>query len=178
VLAPLTEFGKPLVNGLKPMDYVAIQSSWDDSDPRNGGEYLKSGFTREITDDLVDALVDGFEPHPDRTTQVFYQCSGGAIARVPDDETAFAHRYASHSVFTVVSWEPGVDRDPHIRYIRNYWDQVDPHTRGFYTNESSDEAQTIINDNYFGNFDRLLKLKDEYDPTNLFRLNANIRRAD
>ncbi len=178
VLAPLTEFAKPLVNGLKPMDYVAIQSSWDDSDPRNGGEYLKSGFTREITDDLVDALVDGFEPHPDRTTQVFYQCSGGAIARVPDDATAFAHRYASHSVFTVVSWEPGVDRDPHVRYIRNYWDQVDPHTRGFYTNESSDEAQTIINDNYFGNFDRLLKLKDEYDPTNLFRLNANIRRAD
>jgi FAD/FMN-containing dehydrogenase len=138
---------------------------------------MKSGFTREITDDLVDALVGGFEPHPDRTTQIFYQCSGGAISRVPDNATAFAHRYASHSVFTVVSWEPDVDRDPHVRYIRKFWNDVDPHTRGFYTNEVADEAQNVVNDNYFGNFDRLLKLKNEYDPTNLFRLNANIRQA-
>jgi FAD/FMN-containing dehydrogenase len=177
VLAPLAEVGTPLANNLKPMDYVAIQSSWDNADPRNGGDYLKSGFTREITDDLVDALVDNFEPHPDRTTQVFYQCSGGAIARVPDDATAFAHRYASHSVFTVVTWETGVDRDPHVRYIRKFWNEVAPHTRGFYTNEIADEAQSIVNDNYFDNFDRLLKLKNEYDPTNLFRLNANIRRT-
>jgi FAD/FMN-containing dehydrogenase len=177
VLAPLTEFGKPLANTLKPMDYVAIQSAWDNADPRNGGDYMKSGFTREITDDLVDALVGGFEPHPDRTTQIFYQCSGGAISRVPDDATAFAHRYASHSVFTVVTWETDVERDPHVRYIRNFWNGVEPHTRGFYTNEIADEAQNIVNDNYFDNFDRLLKLKDEYDPTNLFRLNANIRRA-
>ena len=177
VLGPITGFGKPVANGIKPMDYVAIQRSWDDSDPRNGGEYIKSGFTREITDDLVDALVDGFEPHPDRTTQVFYQCSGGAISRVADDATAFAHRYASHSVFTVVAWEPGVERDPHVRYIRNFWQSVQPHTRGFYTNEVTDEdSQRTVNANYFGNFDRLLKLKDEYDPTNLFRLNANIRR--
>ena len=176
VLGPISEFGKPIANTLKPMDYVAIQSAWDNSDPRNDGEYLKSGFTREITDDLVDALVDGFEPHPDRTTQVFYQCSGGAIARVPDDATAFAHRYASHSVFTVVSWEPGVGRDPHVRYIRKFWNEVEPHTQGFYTNEIADEAQSVVNDNYFGNFDRLLKLKNEYDPTNLFRLNTNIRR--
>lgn len=178
VLAPVTGFGKPVANTVGPIDYVAIQSSWDNADPRNGGDYLKSGFTREITDDLVDALVDGFEPHPDRTTQVFYQCSGGAIARIPDDATAFAHRYASHSVFTVVSWEPGVNRDPHVRYIRSFWDSVEPHTRGFYTNEVSDEdPQSVVNRNYFGNFDRLLKIKDEYDPTNLFRLNANVRRA-
>ncbi|MCH8336594.1 MAG: FAD-binding oxidoreductase [Proteobacteria bacterium] len=177
VLGPIGEFGKPIANTIKPMDYVAIQSSWDDTDPRNDGEYLKSGFTSEITDELVDALVDGFEPHPDRTTQVFFQCSGGAIARVPADATAFAHRYASHSVFTVVSWKPGVDRDPHVRYIRNYWNEVEPYTRGFYTNEVADEAQTVVNANYQGNFDRLLRIKEQYDPTNLFRLNANIRRT-
>ncbi len=49
------------------------------------------------------------------------------------------------------------------------------HTRGYYTNEVADEAQSIVNNNYQGNFDRLLKIKKEYDPTNLFRLNANIR---
>lgn len=176
-LGPVIDFGKPVANTIKPMDYVAIQRSWDNADPRNGGDYMKSGFTREITDDLVDALVDGFEPHPDRTTQVFYQCSGGAISRVPDAATAFAHRYASHSVFTVVSWEPGVNRDPHVRYIRSFWNDVAPHTRGFYTNEVADEAQRVVNENYFGNFERLLQIKKEYDPTNLFRLNANVRSA-
>lgn len=176
-LDPVIGFGSPVANTIKPMDYVAIQSSWDNADPRNGGDYMKSGFTREITGDLVNALVDGFEPHPDRTTQVFYQCSGGAVARVPDNATAFAHRYASHSVFSVVSWEPGIDRDPHVRYVRSFWDDVAPHTRGFYTNEIADETQRVVNENYFGNFDRLLKIKNEYDPSNLFRLNANIRRA-
>ena len=173
-LDPVLNFGKPVANTIKPMDYVAIQRSWDNADPRTGGDYMKSGFTREITDDLVDALVDGFEPHPDRTTQVFYQCSGGAIARVPDEATAFAHRYASHSVFSVVAWEPGIDRGPHVQYIRRFWNDVAPHTRGFYTNEIADEAQRVVNENYFGNFARLLKIKNEYDPTNLFRLNANV----
>ena len=177
VLAPLQKFGNPVANTIRPMDYVAIQSAFDNADPRNGGDYLKSGFTREITDELIDALVDGFEPHPERTTQMFFQCAGGAIARVPDDATAFAHRYASHSVFTVVSWEPDVDRDPHVRYVRQYWNDVDPYTRGFYTNEIADEAQRIVNDNYFGNFERLLQIKREYDPGNLFRLNANIREV-
>ena len=99
----------------------------------------------------------------------------GAIGRVPSEATAFAQRWASHSVFTTVSWEPGVDRDPHVRYVRNYWNEVEPGTRGFYTNEVADESQDIINSNYEGNFKKLLSVKQEYDPGNLFRLNANIR---
>jgi hypothetical protein len=175
VLGPLNNFGSPLVNQLNKTDYVAIQSSGDDSDPRSGGQYLKSGFTDGISEGLIDALAEGFEPHPDRTTISFFQHSGGAVSRVASDATAFAQRWASHSVFTTVSWEPGVDRDPHVRYVRNYWDEVEPGTRGFYANEVSDESQDIINSNYEGNFRRLLSLKQEYDSGNLFRLNANIR---
>jgi FAD/FMN-containing dehydrogenase len=175
VLAPLNNFGSPLVNQIKTMDYVEMQRSGDDSDPRTGGQYLKSGFTDGISDELVDALAEGFEPHPDRSTISFFQQSGGAIGRVPSDATAFAQRWASHSVFTTVSWEPGVDRDPHVRYVRNYWNEVEPGTRGFYTNEVADESQDTINSNYEGNFKKLLGVKQEYDPGNLFRLNANIR---
>ena len=63
---------------------------------------------------------------------------------------------------------------PHIRWLREYWATVEPHTHGFYTNDASDVSQQKMHRNYGGNYDRLLALKNKYDPTNLFRLNANI----
>ena len=177
VLEPLRKLGTPLANTIKAVDYVALQSSWDNSDPRNGGEYMKSGFTSGISDELIRALVENFEPHPERTTTALFQQSGGAIGRVPVDATAFAHRYSSHNLLASGAWEPNVDRGPHIKYIRSYWKELESHTRGYYTVEVADEAQSIVNSNYQGNFDRLLEVKKMYDPTNLFRLNANIRAA-
>ena len=177
VLAPLKRLGEPLANTIKAIDYVAIQKSFDNSDPRTGGDYMKSGFTRAISDGLVNAIADYFEPHPDRLTWLFFAQAGGAIGRVDSSSTAFAHRYASHMLGAVATWNPGVDPAPHFAYTRQYWKELEPHTRGWYTNEISDEAQTVVNANYQGNFERLLRVKEEYDPTNLFRLNANIRRA-
>ena len=177
VLAPLKKLGAPLANTIKAVDYVAIQKSFDNADPRVGGDYMKSGFTSGISDGLITAIDDYFEPHPDRLSWLFFQHSGGAIGRVDTDATAFAHRYASHALGAVATWNPGADPAPHFAYNRSFWKELEPHTRGFYTNEVADEAQTVVNANYQGNFDRLLKVKDEYDPTNLFRLNANIRRT-
>ncbi len=177
VLAPLKKLGEPLNNTIKATDYVAIQQSFDNAEPRTGGDYMKSGFTSEINESLINAIADYFEPHPERLSWLFFQHSGGAIGRIDPDATAFAHRYASHALGAVATWNPGADPAPHLAYVRQYWKELEPHTRGFYTNEVSDEAQTVVNANYQGNFERLLKVKDEYDPTNLFRLNANIRRA-
>jgi hypothetical protein len=58
--------------------------------------------------------------------------------------------------------------------FREYWAAIEAFTRGFYTNEIADEAQAIVDENYMGNYDRLRALKNKYNPTNLFRLNANI----
>lgn len=177
VLAPLKKLGTPLANTIKAVDYVAIQKSFDNADPRSGGDYMKSGFTSGISEGLIVALAEYFEPHPERLSWLFFQHAGGAIGRVDPDATAFAHRYATHALGAVATWNPGVDPAPHFAYVRQYWKELEPHTRGWYTNEISDEAQSVVNANYQGNFDRLLKVKDEYDPTNLFRLNANIRRT-
>lgn len=176
VIAPLRKAGTVLDDGIKAIDYVAIQKSWDVTDPRNEGEYLKSGFTTEINDELVSAIADGFEPRPERGTMFFFQQSGGAIGRVATDATAFAHRYSKHNMFAVVSWSLDADTDsePHVKYVRQYWSDLEPHTYGYYTNEVSDESQSKVHANYQGNFERLLVLKKEYDPGNLFRLNANI----
>lgn len=175
LLDPILKFGTPIQTEVQATDYVAEQKLWDDTDPRANGSYLKSGFISEIEDGLIDAIVDGFETVADRTSQVFFQCSGGAISRVSSDETAFAHRFAIASVFTTSSWPAGSERTPHVEYVRKHWATMAPFTRGWYVNEIANESQDVVNANYEDNYPRLVKVKNTYDPTNLFRLNANIR---
>lgn len=175
VLAPIRNFGTPIQDTFAAKDYVAEQRAFDYSDPRANGTYLKSGFVEEIPDGLVDALIDGFEAVPERTAQVFFQCSGGAIGRVPADATAFAHRFSLASIFTTADWPAGTPRASHVQYVRNHWAGIEPFTRGFYVNEVANESQQVINANYEGNYRRLVELKNKYDPTNLFRLNANVQ---
>ncbi len=174
VLAPLDKLGKPLVDGIKPVDYVALQKAWDNTDPRNEGEYLKSGFLRDLPADVIDALIDGFAHDPGRNTTMFFQHAGGAISRVATDATAFAHRQARLNAYAIVTWPLGSDASPHVDYIRRYWKDVENATDGYYTNDVSNQSQGQVNRNYQGNFPRLLEIKKEYDPGNLFRLNANI----
>ena len=174
VLPPFAKLGEPLANTIGPKDYVALQKLWDDSDPRHGGNYIKGGFVTEIDDAQIDAIVDGFEGHPDRATTFFYQPSGGAINRVAEDATAFPNRNVVNGPAVVVSWNQGVDRQPHVDYIREYWSTVEKFTDGFYTNTGDFETQPDINRNYRGNYKRLVALKNQYDPTNLFRLNINV----
>ena len=174
-LAPIRKLGQPIANTIGPKDYVALQRSWDSSDPRHGGDYLKTGFVDAIDDAQIGTILDGFEAHPDRSTTFFYQQSGGAINRVPESATAFPNRNAVNSPTVVVSWNKGVDPAPHVDYIKSYWSTIEPFIDGFYTNVGELETQDRINSNYGGNYERLVALKNRYDPGNLFRLNANVK---
>jgi hypothetical protein len=171
---PVRNAGTPAVDGIKAVDYVALQKSWDETDPRATASYMKSGFVTGITEDLIDALIGGLEPHPDRSAQAYFQCGGGAVGRVPVDATAFPHRYSKHDMFAAVSWATGTSPDEHVAYIRQYWTGLEQFTRGFYVNDYYEESQETVNKNYQGNYERLVKVKNKYDPTNLFRLNANV----
>jgi hypothetical protein len=174
VLAPIQKAGTVLNNGIKATDYVAIQSSWDNTDPRHTASYLKSGFVNEIPDKLVSTIAQNFKAFNERGTTMFFQHAGGAIGRVPADETAFAHRKSVANLFAVVEWPLGESRDSHVRYIKDYWRDFEPFTDGWYTNEVDDHAAATVNRNYQGNYERLVKVKNRYDPGNLFRLNANV----
>jgi hypothetical protein len=175
-LAPVYGLGNPVSDGIKAVDYVALQRSGDVDDPRARASYLKSGFILEMPADLISAILEGMEGHPARSTAVFLQASGGSIGRVSNDATAFAHRDILGNLLCSVGWKYGDDPGQHVQWIKAYWATLEPFTKGFYTNDLTvDEKTAAIHANWGGNYDRLVRVKNEYDPGNLFRLNANVQ---
>ncbi len=170
----LRSIGTPRVDPLRAMDYVARQKSGDLEESRALGLYTKTGFIPSLPTPLIDAIVYGFEAHPQRSTNMGFQHSGGAIARVEPDATAFPHRQIIATMLLNSQWDASVDSEPHIAWCREYWRSLEPHTRGFYTNDAIEESQRQIDDNYAANLPRLVTIKTRHDPTNLFRLNANV----
>jgi FAD/FMN-containing dehydrogenase len=177
-LAPIRKLGTPMQDGIKAMDYTHVQRVNDSTDTRGIASYLKGGFIGKGSPELVSALVDGMQGDPRRMTVLFFQHCGGASSRVADGVTAFAHRYALANMMTVAAWPINASADDvqaHIEATRRYWKTLEPHTRGFYVNDLAREVTAKeLNDNYRGNYERLVALKMKYDPTNLFRLNANV----
>ena len=174
-IEPMRKAGTVVRESVQTMDYVAVQRSGDIDDTRAFTGYMKSGFVRAISDDFIDALIDNFEAHPDRATRFVFGHSGGAIGRVSNSDTAFAHRDSNYNLLSFVSWKTGEDGEGHVKYINSHWAYAEPFTSGFYVNDHFDQSQAMVNATYRENFPRLLKIKGRYDPTNLFRLNANIR---
>jgi FAD/FMN-containing dehydrogenase len=177
-IRPYLDAAEPIVNQVKAVDYVSLQRSGDSSDARSWATYLKGGFIEGFKPGLIDTILEGMEPHPDRTTIVLFQHSGGAINALPSDATAFPHRYATHNMIPMVSWRSDAPRDEHVRYVKNLWSQLQPFTHGFYTVEVDEgHDRKAMNQNYQGNYARLAGIKKQYDPENIFRLNANITPA-
>jgi len=177
VLAPLRKIGGEMKDGLVPIDYVAMQRAYDydPADPRTSGNYMKSGFLRGFDGKLIDALLDNMQAAEEFGSSVYFQHSGGAIGRVADDATAFAHRYSTHNMMASVSWPIAGDSAPAMSYLRGYWDAIGKFTDGWYTVGVDNESTQVVNTNYRGNYARLVRIKNQYDPSNLFQLNANVK---
>ncbi len=173
-LKPLRAFGKPVHDDVAPMPYVKIQTSADEMLAVGGNYYAKNGFLRELTDDGIGVVLDVFQREPGLFTLFFDPCDG-AYHRVAPDATAFPNRDA---LYWLGLFTGGPDReavDSKIPKIRAAWRELEPLTRGFYTNLSdTDTTMAGYRENYGANFERLVALKSKYDPMNLFRLNANV----
>jgi FAD/FMN-containing dehydrogenase len=174
VFAKVRSAGTPLRDTLRTIDYVALQRSGDVDDPRAVGTYTKSGFAAELTPAFIDAILAGFGEQPGGSSVFFLYHCGGAINRVAADATAFPHRDITLCPLLAVSWPIDADASEQIAWLRRYWADVEPHMQGFYTNDIIDETQQQVDENYLGNYPRLVALKNQYDPGNLFRLNANV----
>ena len=177
VLAPLRALGAPVFDSVKAWDYVELQRSADNTEPRNDASYMKAGFINGVPDSLIDAIANGLEPMDRRMVVLYCQHSGGVIGEIAATDTAFSHRKSLANMFVIVQWPNEDEAAGHINYIKKYWRALEPATDGYYTVDTYNESREVRHANYQVNFPRLLELKKRYDPTNLFRLNANINPA-
>lgn len=174
IMKRIRSAGKVMMDRVGAIDYVALQRSGDVSDPRAVGSYTKSGFLTELSPAVIDTILDGFASGEGRTTIFAMQHCGGAINRVAPDATAFPHRSINYIPLLIIGWPIDAEPSDHVAWLKQYWRTLEPHFQGFYTNDLIDESQEDVDRNYLGNYPRLVALKNRYDPTNLFRLNANV----
>jgi FAD/FMN-containing dehydrogenase len=100
---------------------------------------------------------------------------GGGVARVAPEATAFWTRKATHDLLIGGSWADRSRDDAYIKQLRDVWSRVEKYTEGFYVNTEPGADDRRVRATYGGNYGRLQQLKNQYDPGNLFRMNANIR---
>ena len=174
-LAPLRRLGTPMSDDVRSADYYDLQRSGDDPQPQLHELYIKSGFISSLPTGLIDALLEGLTSNPRRDTFVFLETHGGAISRVAPDATALPHRRTLASLAAGAFWDHGEPTTEHASAIQRYWSTLESFTDGFYVNYmEAERAQAAVRTTYKGNLPRLMTIKKKYDPTNLFRLNANV----
>ncbi len=174
-LAQLRKIGKPLHDGLASTTYVKLQCHLDENFPHGRGYYIKSGFVRTLTPQVIDGIVSHLDAGPMPTGIVNIVHQGGAIGRVKPEATAFWHRDANHSVMLIGFWDDPSGAVSGRRWVKSGWERVAPLTNGFYVNEiAHDDPAGQVLATYGQNYSRLVALKKRYDPGNLFRMNANV----
>jgi FAD/FMN-containing dehydrogenase len=177
IVRPLREHGTPVEDRIGPVSYLQIQSAGDSLFPRGRRYYWKAQFMREITDQAIDTLLAAYTTAPSESLLVLQQV-GGAISRVPVDETPYANRDALYDCFPISIWDNPADDEAHIWWARDLWDAMRPFsTGGVYANNLGEEGADRVRAAYGENYPGLAALKTKYDPTNFFRFNQNIRPA-
>jgi FAD/FMN-containing dehydrogenase len=179
VIRPVREFGPPLADQIGPMPYVAVQSMIDPLVPAGRRYYAKAPWLREIADGTIDALAASFAEVSSPHTIVILQQKGGAMARGPRDRTAFGHRDARYNLVLLTNWEDPRESEAHVAWTRRLAQAVEPFTAGGeYVNDlgiEAEEGADRIRAAFGANYARLVALKVQYDPTNLFRHTQNVR---
>lgn len=176
-LRPLRALGTPVADGITIKPYVAHQKMLDAAVPHGRHYYWKSHRLGPLNSEVIDIICTrlGEISSPLSTIPIF--CFGGAMSRVPEDATAFPNRDAAHEINIVGSWLPEQvgEADQHRAWVRGFFEDLAPYSRGVYVNFTSDDAQQRIKQAYSDTqWTRLRAAKAVYDPTNFFDHNANI----
>ena len=169
-LAPLRRIGKPMDDGIKVQDYNVMQTHEDATFGHGIRSYAKNGMVKEITQELVDTLLESFVADP--RAAFFTHTAGGAVKRVGELDTAFPHRNAETMISVGGGWTNPEEDAEAMAMMRAWFAELAPFTGGYYDNIDFDGEGA--RSNYGPAHARLAMIKAQYDPGNQFRLNSNI----
>jgi FAD/FMN-containing dehydrogenase len=181
VLHPLRAFGTPLADQIGIMPYTAAQKLVDAFYPPGLQQYWKASFLQEISDAAIDTIVASCTHRPSPICHVVIEHTlGGAVSRVDREATAFNHRDVRYSFMSLGVCADPAEAEKCVRWARECWDAMQPFaTGGVYVNylgREADEGTERVRAAYGSEkYQRLVALKNTYDPTNFFRLNQNIK---
>ncbi|HWN26429.1 MAG TPA: FAD-binding oxidoreductase [Actinomycetospora sp.] len=176
-LAPLRAVPDPLVDLVGPMPYAEVQSYLDDSEPKGHHYYWRNEFVAELSDGLLAATRDLFAECPIPEAEIGFLHLGGAIGDHASDDGAVGNRDARFVFAITGMWEPGhPGADGFPGWVRDGWERIRPFsTGGNYVNfQTADEGDERVRATYGPRYDRLARIKETYDPDNLFRSNRNV----
>ena len=175
-LRPLRAFGHPLADLIEPVPYTALQSGSDAAYPPGQHNYWKSHYITELTDEAIDAVIEHGPRMPSPLASFYFQHLEGAIGHVGEDEAAFGHRRGAFDFAIMTVWSDPAETDTNIAWTRDLWTAMQPFATGVYVNNLGAEGEDRVRSAYApATYERLVALKDKYDPTNSFQLNQNIR---
>lgn len=175
ILAPLRALANPVADTVAPLPYPELyRITAPFAEPHAAS--IRMMFADALSDETLDAAIDAMHHASSPTSLIQFRGLGGAMARVGDDATAFAHRRRRYLVAAIGLWfDVSADAAPHQAWTGRLWDAIRHEETGAYVNFLEAEGDTRIREAYPpATFARLAAIKRRYDPDNLFRFNQNV----
>ncbi|MCY7353294.1 MAG: FAD-binding oxidoreductase [Cytophagaceae bacterium] len=174
-LKPLRDFGAPLADLIAEVPYLQHQVMFDAATPHGMHRYWKAGNLQDIKDDFIEVVIEQATRQPSPYSTILFFHIKGVAARIDPAKTAFGLREDQWDFDIISQWTDPAEAQTNIDWTRNFWNQVEPYTKGVYVNHlGGEEEATRVRAAYGPNYERLIELKTKYDPGNFFRLNNNI----
>jgi len=177
-LAPLRALGDPIADLVMVKDYAVQQTLLDATQPKGNHYYWKSEFVAGLSDELIETYHAQFVDQKAPANQIVLFQVDGALNEHPEDDGAMGNRDAGFACVVQSMWTPDSSAaDANREWVRDAWNALKRFsTGGNYVNfQTDDEPEERTAQSYRDNLGRLREVKDRYDPTNLFRVNRNIR---
>lgn len=175
---PLKAFGPPVVDLVEPMPYTVVQTLLDPANPPGRHNYWKAELLDELSDEAIDTIAVHAAKIGSPFTLLVVLPHGGAISDVGEHETATGGLGANYGVHANSMWEKPTESETHIAWAREFMQAMRPFTiPGISLNFTSEQTEDKVKASFGSEnkYERLVALKTKYDPTNLFRLNQNIK---
>ena len=181
LIAPVREALAPLFELVTPIPYVQLQKMFDEINEWGRHAYEKALYLDELSDAAIDVFASFVPRKASPLSFVPVFPLWGAYARVGDDDTAFGGSRSTRFAFNIAAICPVPELLPADReWVRAFWEAMRPHSSGAgsYVNFMTDIEEDRVKAAYgAGKYERLARIKAEYDPDNVFHRNANIRPA-